>query len=106
MDAATATDEVISRARGRKDSTGTEGVIKTTPLKKNLKDACTLAIKKQEAAQKFNDKIKAIAEQTSMQSSVVRKAVMAKVGDKFEDLERDTEQMTLALEAVKDEPIA
>jgi len=44
MDAALATDKAIDKARGargRKDSTGTEVVIKTKPLKDNLKDART-----------------------------------------------------------------
>ena len=104
MDAAvqgTASDK--RTGRGRRNNQGDEAVLNITPIKKNLKDACVLATKKDEATQKFNDKIKAIAEQSGMQSSVIRRAIMAKHGEKFDAVKREAEQLALALDAIEDE---
>lgn len=100
----TATDlagEVINRARGRKDSTGQEGVIKEKPMKDSLSELMTLKGKLDSAKDKLNDAIKAVAEKCNMQAKVIRKAVNAKSADKIEEVQREVDQLAIALEVAK-----
>lgn len=103
MDAATAADQAIgkAKARGRKDSEGQEAVIKTKPLKDSLRELGTLKAKSDAAKEKLNDAIKAVAEKSGLLSSVVRKFVNAATGEKFEEERRKVEQAALVFDEVQ-----
>lgn len=103
MDAATETQGAISKAKGRKDSQGQEAVIREKPLKDALAELQTLHEKSDAAHDKLNGAIKAVAEKSGMQAKVIRKAVFAKHADDIEELEREVEQLQIALDVVKEE---
>jgi hypothetical protein len=94
-------NETIKKARGRKDSEGQEAVIREKPLKDALAELQTLHEKSDAAHDKLNDAIKAVAEKSGMQSKVIRKAVFAKHADEIEEVEREVEQLQIALDVVK-----
>jgi hypothetical protein len=84
--------------RGRKDSDGTEAVIKLAPLRKALADLLNLKGKVDTATGQFNDSVKAIAERTGLMSSVVKKLVKAKAGDDYAEAHRKVEQAALVFD--------
>lgn len=88
--------------KGRKDKDGTDAVIKTKPLKASIRELGTLKAKADEAKNKLNDAIKAVAEKSGLLSSVVRKFVNACSGDRghFDDEVRKVEQLSIAFEEV------
>lgn len=103
MDAATATDNAISKAKGRKDGMGQEAVIKMAPVKENIDNLIELFTKAGEASEKLNDAIKATAEKSGLLAGVVRKFVTARAGEKFEEEKRKVEQLSLIFDEVGDE---
>ena len=103
MDAATElADETISKARGRKDADKQEAVISTKPVKDRIADLIALYIKAGEASDKFNDAVKATAEKAGLLSSVVRKFVVARASEKYEEEARKVEQLSLIFETLGD----
>ena len=100
MDASVQTELAIDKAKGRKDSTGQEDVIKTKPLKDAIDDLIALHGKKQNANDKFNAAVKAVAEKSGLLSSVVRKLVNARAGDKWEEESRKVVQLGIVFEEV------
>jgi hypothetical protein len=100
MDAALATDKAISKARGRKDTTGTEVVMQTKPIKEMLKDLILLETRRAAATEKFNDQVKAVAEKAGFLSSVVRRIVKAHAGESFEEEKRKVEQLGIVFDEV------
>lgn len=102
MDVQTATDEVISKARGRKDAAGQSAVIKMEKLEKRIADLVTLHIKAAEAKEKLNIAVKATAESAGMLASVVNAFVAARAGDeeKFEEKKEKAAQLSLCFEEI------
>ncbi len=103
MDAATQTQEVIKRARGRKDKDKEDGaMVKLKPLKDSLRELGELAIKAADARAKLKDAIKAVAERSGLLSSVVGRLVKARSGDsdQFEDEKRKVEQLGIVFDEI------
>ena len=102
MDAATEVINKAKGARGRKDAEGQEAVPQTKPVKDRINDLIALKVKADEAADKFNDAIKAVAEKAGLLASVVRKFVNARAGEKYEEESRKVEQLSLIFEVIGD----
>lgn len=99
METATHTaNDVINRARGRKDNSGQEGIINTTPLKKSLKELEDAYQKFINAKDALSGIVKSVAEKTNLQSGTIRKLLKARNSDKVEDTIRSAEQVQLVLE--------
>lgn len=92
-----------------KDTTGRKGADKqeVVPDKEALASAIpgvVKALKEQdEASDKANKKVKAVAKSTGFMASVVRKIAKASMGEDetFEKAKRDAEQLSLAFEAIE-----
>lgn len=96
MNPQTGTTETKSRkARGRKDSQGQEGVINRNEVEESLDELTQLYAASASAAEELNDAIKAVAERSGLLASVVRKYVTAKAGEKFDDVKKTVEQLSL-----------
>ena len=100
MDAATQTEEVISKAKSRKDADKQEAVITMKPVKDKIDDLIALYVKAGKASDKLNDAIKAVAEKAGLLASVVRKFVTARAGEKFQEEARKVEQLSLIFEEI------
>jgi len=59
---------------------------------KNLEDLCTMKIA---AANAFSDAVKAVAQKTKMDKTVLASYITARVNDKLEDFNKKQEQMEL-----------
>jgi hypothetical protein len=95
LDAAQQAELAINTAAGRKDKDGTEAVIKLQPLKKAISELETLKNKSDQARDKLNDAVKAVAEQSGLLSSVVRKLVNARCGENFAEEKTKAEQLAM-----------
>lgn len=97
-------EEAIAKAkgkpRGRKDNEGQEAVVTTKPIRERIAELCTLKEKSEQAKEALNAAIKATAEAAGMQSSVVRKFVNARSGDKFDQEARKVEQLGIVFSEV------
>ena len=100
MEAATETQAAIRKAKGRKDDTGQEAVIKMQPIKDIITDLVDLYTKAGKASDTLNDAIKAAAEKAGLQASAVRKFVVARAGEKYEEKKRDAEQLSLLFDEI------
>lgn len=101
MDAATEQTELaINKARGRKDSEGQEAVIKSGKAKDEIDRLVNLKGEAKDAAERYNDAIKYVAEQAGLLASVLRKFVGARVGEKYEDEKRKAEQLQLCFDEI------
>ena len=96
MDAAT--EEVIAKAKGRKDASGQEAIIKMKVAGDARKHLVKLLIAKQEAAEDYSAAIKAKAEAAGIQASVLGKYISAIAGEKYEEKKRDAEQLALCFD--------
>lgn len=86
---------------GRKDSQGQEAVIKLDQVKDKVDYLVGLYKTATSASSDLNDGIKAIAEKSGLLASVVRKYVVAKAGDKFEEKAREVEQLSLLFDVAE-----
>lgn len=86
---------------GRKDSQGQEAVIKLDQVKDKVDYLVGLYKTATSASADLNDGIKAIAEKSGLLASVVRKYVVAKAGDKFEEKAREVEQLSLLFDVTE-----
>ncbi len=97
--------EVISRAqrgaRGRQDRSGQEKVIDKTKLTEKLDHLVRLHTSAKEAQKDLSDAIKAVAEKSGLLASVVRKIVVAKAGESFEEKKKEAEQLALMFDEVQ-----
>jgi len=103
MDAATATEDAIGKAkgaRGRKDKQGQEVVIKMKELEDRIVDLVDLYNKAGQASDKLNDAVKGAAEKCGLQASIVKKFVVARAGENFQEKRRDAEQLLLCFEEI------
>lgn len=85
-----------TRSRGRKDqTTGQEAAISLRPIKDGIDELVMLYHQQEESSARCSDAIKAAAEKSGLLSAVIRKYVRARVGDRFEEAKRETEQLSL-----------
>jgi hypothetical protein len=84
---------------GRKDqTTGQEEAITLRPIKDGIEELVNLYVQQQQSAARCSDAIKAAAEKSGLLANVVRKFVKARAGDKFEEVKRTVEQLSLVFE--------
>lgn len=88
--------ETGKSARGRKDSQGTEAVIKPKVLEAAVEDLIVLIKAEEEAKAKLTDAVKAIAEKSGYLASTVMKYAKAKAGEDFEGVKDKVTQLALA----------
>lgn len=88
-------------ARGRQDRSGQEKVIDKTKLVEKLPYLVKLHTSAKDAAKDLSDGIKKVAEQSGLLASVVRKIVVAKAGENFEEKKKEAEQLALMFDEVK-----
>lgn len=86
------------RPRGRKDASGQEAVIKLEALSVKVDELVRLNKAADEAATDFAEAIKAAAEAAGLNASTVRKYIVARAGDKFEEKKRDVQQLALVFD--------
>lgn len=86
--------------KGRQDSSKQEKTIEVKKLDEKMDHLVSLHTACKEASTNFSDAIKAVAESSGLQASVVRRFVAAKAGDNFGDRKRDAEQLALVFEEV------
>ena len=85
---------------GRKDATGQDAVIRMDPVKESVDELIELYVKSGDAAAKFNEAIKATAEKSGLLAATVRKFVVARAGEKFDEVKRQVEQLALVFDEV------
>jgi hypothetical protein len=81
-----------TKARGRKSADGQEQVIKLKPMREALVNLLALKDEKDSAAAAFNEAVKAVAVRANLNASAVKKLVVAKSGDDFDDRNRIVQQ--------------
>ena len=89
---------------GRKDGSGTAAVIKTQPLKESIQELIRLFDKNATVRDDLNKAIKKVAEKTGVLSSVVRRLVAARAGDKFDEKKNEVEQLGIVFDEVGEDP--
>ena len=99
MEAQTETGNV-TRIRGRKNKDKLETVIKKDVIEERIDTLCELQKKAALAAEDFNAAVKKAAEDSGLNAGAVKKFVLARVGDSFEDKKRDCQQLCLLFEEV------
>lgn len=93
----------VSRGRqvqSRKDQDGQSAVIKMGEVKDKVEYLVQLLEASKASANTYGEAIKAIAEKSGLQSSVIRKFIAAKASEKFEDRKRDVEQSQLLFDEI------
>lgn len=88
-------------ARGRQDRSGQEKVIDKTALVEKLPHLVKLHTTAKEAGKDLSDGIKKVAEKSGLLASVVRKIVVAKAGESFEEKKKEAEQLALMFDEVQ-----
>lgn len=91
-------------ARGTKAKDKDDGAtITLEPVKKALRDLGHLATKAAEANEKLKDAVKAVAEKSGLNASVVKRLVKAHSGNRshFDDEKRKVQQLGIAFEDIE-----
>lgn len=104
MDTATV-DEVNTshtqrRAKARKDASGQEATIKLDAIRERIDHLVLSYRHASDAAETFSEDVKAVAEKAGINAAAVKKFVVARAGEHFEDKKRDVMQMALVFEHV------
>ena len=94
------TEAAISKARGRKGADKQEGALKMGPIKDSIDELVALKTKADAAADRLNDAIKVAAERSNIMASVIRRFVVARAGENFEEKKRDADQLSLVFSEV------
>ena len=96
--------EVIGRAqrsaRGRQDRSGQEKVIDKSHLVEKLPQLVQLHTRAKDSGKDLSDAIKKVAEKSGLLASVVRKIVVAKAGEAFDEKKKEAEQLALMFDEV------
>ena len=102
MEAAVAQESNVTpiAARGRKDLSGQEKVIEMDKLRDKVHHLSTLKRAAQEAAVEYGEAVKAVAESSGLQSSVIRTFINAVVSDKRDGPKREAEQLALCFDSI------
>jgi len=88
-------------ARGRQDRSGQKKAIDMSKLTDRLDHLVNLHGRAKTAARDLSDAVKAVAEKSGLLASVVRKVVVAKAGEGFEDKKKEAAQLALAFDEIK-----
>ena len=86
------------KAIGRTDREGQESVIKISVVKDGVDNAVALYRKAAECDAQLNDAIKAMAEKSGLLAATVRKYVVAKASEDFQEHKRKVTQLALVFE--------
>jgi hypothetical protein len=89
--------------RGRRDKDGTEHSITLQPLRKKLAHLMSLKGSADAARESLGTAVKAVAQETGLMASVVRKLVNARCGERFDDERRVAEQTALIFDEIGDD---
>lgn len=92
MDAAVATEEVIIKARGRKDAYGQEAVTRPEIIEERIDELVQGYTAAKEAAEQSSEAIKKAAEDSGYNTKAVRALVLARASDSVQERRRDAEQ--------------
>lgn len=95
-----ATSSTTKGVPGRKDHDGGEQVVNIIPLRKKLLNLEVLKGVADDARESFNDAVKAVAEETGLMSSAVKKLVKARTDDKVDDEKRKAIQVAMLFEEI------
>jgi hypothetical protein len=88
------------QVKGRQDAAKQEKKIEIQKLDEKMDHLVSLHTACKEAGTNFSDAIKAVAESSGLQASVVRRFVAAKAGENFGDRKRDAEQLALVFDEI------
>ena len=80
------------RATGRKGPDKQELVTKPDVIKKGIDNLVTLHHHAAAASEQLNDAVKALAEKSGYNASAVRKFMLARAGEKYEEMKKLAEQ--------------
>ena len=89
-----------SKGRGRQDRTGQETVKDITKLNEDMAKLLKLQAELTNAQEDLSSAIKKTAESSGFLAAVVRRLVVAKAGDKFDEIKRQVDQLGEAFELV------
>lgn len=87
--------------RGRKDNSGQEAVFNPEVVQTRADDLVKLYQAQQTAATDFSESIKAVSEKAGINAASLRKFIVAKAGDNFEDTKAKVLQLALVFEEVE-----
>lgn len=87
------------KPRARKDG-GQEQEIKLKPVKDRIDQLVSLHNTAQTATTEFGEAIKKAAEDSGLQASVVRRFVVARAGEKFEERKREVQQLEMLFDQI------
>ena len=87
-------------ARGRKDNSGQNAVIKLEALSVKVDELVKLHNRSSEAATDFAEAVKLVAEQAGLNAATVRKYITARAGDNFDDTKEKIRQLALVFDEV------
>lgn len=83
------------RARGRQDRSGQEKVIDMSKLTERLPHLVKLHTASKDANADLSSAITTVAEKSGLLASVVRRVVVAKAGENFDEKKKEAEQLEL-----------
>lgn len=87
-------------SRGRKNSDGSEEVIKLKPIKDAANDVMKLMRKADVAKKEASDAINALAERSNTNASNLKRLFRASIKGNFADVRRDVDQQSVLFEQV------
>lgn len=87
-------------ARGRQDRSGQEKVIDMSKLDERMAHLIKLHNGARASNKDLSDAVKAVAEKCGLLASVVRKLVVAKAGDNFDEKKKEAAQLALAFDEI------
>jgi hypothetical protein len=88
-------------ARGRTGRDKQEKVIKMDELRSRLANLVSLHKKAKDASTDYSAGVKAVAEKAGLLASVVRRFVVAKAGEAFDEKKKEAEQLNLVFDEIK-----
>lgn len=97
------TDRAVGRrtARGRQDRSKQEKVIDMSKLTEKIDHLVNLHKATKDASADYSAAIKVVAEKAGLLASVVRRFVVAKAGESFDDKKKEAEQLALVFDEIK-----
>lgn len=87
-------------ARGRKDSEGTQEIIKIKPIKDASADVMKLLRKAETAKAEANEAFKSLAERSGTNVSSLKKLFRSSLKGNFADVRNEVDQLSLLFEQV------
>ncbi len=93
-----AAERAVRGARGRQGRDKQEKVIRMKELDDRIPHLVSLHTKSKDAAKDYSDAVKAVAEKSGLLASVVRRFVVAKAGQNFDEKKKEAEQLSLVFD--------